>query len=406
MPSKRSAALGFIFITVLVDVIGLGIIIPVIPTLVVELTGDTLSGASRTGGWLMFCYAVMQFVFAPVLGSLSDRYGRRPVLLISLLGLGIDYLLHAWAPTLAWLVAGRLLAGMAGASFTTANAYIADISTPEKKAQNFGLVGAAFGLGFIIGPVLGGVFSQWGVRVPFLVAAGLSFINVLYGMLILPESLPVAKHRAFDWRKANPMGALSHLRRYPVVSGLIIAIFLGHLAAHSLQSTWTFYTMYKFQWDEKMVGYSLGLVGILVVAVQAGLIRITMPLLGAKRSVFYGMLLWALGQFLFAIASEGWMLMLFLVPYALGGIASPSIQGIISNQVPDTEQGELQGAITSVISLTSILGPLLMTNLFAHFSGQESRLLLPGAPYLMGSFLVLLALFFAMPSMRRLTSGA
>jgi len=334
MARQRNASLTFIFITILIDVIGLGIIIPVLPSLIESLTGEGLSKASMYGGWLIFAYALMQFLFAPVLGELSDQYGRRPVLLIALLGLGIDYLFHAWAPTLGWLFVGRIIAGISGASFTVATAYIADISEPEKKAQNFGLVGAAFGLGFIIGPVIGGLFSQWGIRLPFLVAAGLSLLNFLYGFFFIPESLPKDRRRSFEWKRANSIGSLMHLKKYPMVLGLIFSFFFAYIAAHSVQSTWSYYTMFRFEWDETMVGYSLGVVGALVAVVQGGLIRLIVPKIGERNAVIAGFILWATGLLGFAFAFEGWMMFVILIPYCLGGIASPTVQGIISNQVP------------------------------------------------------------------------
>ena len=395
MTVKRNAALGFIFITILVDVIGLGIIIPVVPKLIENLTGESISEASRYGGWLVFSFAIMQFIFSPILGGLSDRFGRRPVLLLSLLGLGLDYLLHAYAPTIVWLFIGRLLAGVMGASITTATAYIADISSPEKRAQNFGLIGAAFGLGFIIGPVIGGVCSKWGPSVPFLVAAGLTLINVLYGYFVLPESLLKENQRKFEWKRANPIGSLKHLKKYPVVSGLVASLVLIYIASHAVQSNWSYYTIFKFNWDAEMVGYSLAAVGVLVSLVQGFLIRIINPKLGVNKSIYLGITLYAFGLILFGIAWQSWMMFLFLLPYCLGGIAGPALQGLISNQVPDTEQGELQGALTSLISLTSIIGPLIMTNLFAYATAKNSMFYLPGAPFFLAASLMLFSGYLA-----------
>ncbi|WP_303309790.1 TCR/Tet family MFS transporter [Hymenobacter sp. BT730] len=399
MSVKRSAALGFIFITILVDVIGLGIIIPVMPRLIEQLTGGGLSEASQYGGWLTFSYAIMQFLCSPVLGGLSDRFGRRPVLLFSLLGLGIDYIFLALAPTIGWLFVGRLIAGIAGASFTTATAYIADISTPEKRAQNFGMVGAAFGLGFIIGPTLGGIFSHWGPRVPFMVAAGLSLLNFIYGYFVLPESLSMKHRRRFNWRRANPVGSLLQLRRYPVVAGLIVSLVLVYIASHAVQSTWTYYTMLKFSWTEDWVGYSLGFVGLLTAIVQGGLIRFIIARLGQRNTVYTGLLLYSVGLLLFAFAGQSWQMFAFLIPYCLGGITGPALQGIISGQVPPNEQGELQGALTSLVSLTTILGPPLMTNLFAYFTSPGAPVHFAGAPFLMGSVLALASLLFTLRSL-------
>lgn len=389
----RTPALGFIFITLLLDVIGLGIIIPVMPALIQELKGVTISEAAKYGGWLMFSFAIMQFLFAPVLGGLSDRYGRRPVLLASLFGFGIDYILLAIAPTIGWLFAGRIIAGITGASITTANAYIADISTPEKRAQNFGLVGAAFGLGFIIGPVIGGVLGQFGSRVPFYAAAGMTLLNWLYGYFVLPESLDQEHRRPFSWKRANPAGSLIQLKKYPALIGLFMALFLVYLASHAVQSTWSFYTMEEFGWNEAQVGYSLGFVGLLVGLVQGLLIRVINPKLGAKKSVYIGFTLYCIGLLLFAFATKGWMMYVFLVPYCLGGIAGPSLQGILSNQIPRNEQGELSGMVTSMMSLTAIFGPPLMTNLFSFFTSAKAPVLFSGAPFLLASILVLLSLW-------------
>lgn len=399
MSVKRDAAIGFIFITLLIDITGFGIIIPVLPKLITQLTGGSLSDASRYGGWLMFAFSIMQFLCSPLLGNLSDRFGRRPVLLFSLLGFGLDYLFLAFAPSLGWLFVGRILAGVTGASITTATAYIADVSTPEKRAQNFGLVGVAFGVGFIIGPVLGGLLGQFGTRIPFLAAAGLTFINCLYGYFILPESLSPENRRAFNWSRANPVGSLKQIKRYPVISGLVGSLIFIYIAAHATQSTWVYYTMEKFHWNEAWVGYSLGFVGLMVAIVQGGLIRVITPKLGYKRSVYFGLLLYAIGFLLFAFASKSWMMFVFLIPYCLGGIAGPALQAIISGQVPDNEQGELQGALTSFISLTSIIGPLLMTYLFAFFTGNNAPFYFPGAPFAMGALLTVVSLLFSMKSL-------
>ena len=399
--SRKSAALGFIFVTLLIDVIGFGIIIPVVPNLISELEGVSIPEAAAYGGWLIAAFAGMQFIFSPVLGNLSDQYGRRPVLLISLFGFGVDYLVTAFAPTIEWLFAGRIIAGVMGASFTTASAYIADVSTPEKRAQNFGMIGAAFGLGFIIGPALGGVIAQYGLRAPFIAAAVLTFINWLYGYFILPESLAPDHRRKFDWARANPVGTLRFFLKYKVILGLVASIVLIYVAGHAVQSTWSYYTIEKFAWDEAMVGYSLAFVGIMVALVQGWLIRFIIPKFGQERSVFVGLALYAIGFFLFGIASQGWMMFAFLIPYCLGGIAGPSLQGIMSTQVPPNQQGELQGALTSLMSLTSIFGPLLMTWLFYHFSEPGADFYFPGAAMVAGSVLTIVSAFLARLSFKR-----
>lgn len=395
MKTTPNNALLFIFITVLVDVIGLGIIIPIVPKLIENLTGLGINEASKYGGWLLFSFAIMQFIFSPILGGLSDRFGRRPILLLSLFGLGLDYIFHAFAPSIAWLFVGRIIAGIMGASFSTATAYIADISSPEKRAQNFGLIGAAFGLGFIIGPVIGGISSKWGTNVPFLIATGLTLLNVIYGYFVLPESLSKDNRRAFEWKRANPISSLKNLRKHPVVSGLVISLVLTFIASHAVQSNWSFYTMYKFNWTAEIVGYSLAVVGVLVAFVQGFLIRKIIPRLGQVKSIYLGMSFSALGLLLFGLASESWMMFAFLIPYCLGGIAGPSIQGVISSQVPANEQGELQGALTSLMSLCGVFGPLLMTNLFAFATAKNSTFHVPGAPFFLASCLTLVSFYLS-----------
>jgi DHA1 family tetracycline resistance protein-like MFS transporter len=405
MSPKRPAALAFIFITILIDVIGLGVIIPVLPTLIEQLTGEGVSRASQYAGWLSFAYAAAQFFFAPVIGGLSDRFGRRPVLLASLLGLGCDYVFLALAPTIAWLFVGRVVAGITGASFTTATAYIADVSPPEKRAQNFGLVGAAFGLGFIVGPVLGGLVAHWGPRVPFIVAAALSLLNFTYGLLVVPESLPAEQRRPFEWRRANAVASLARLGQYPQIIGLVVSLVLLFLAGSATQSVWTFYTIYKFGWGEQLIGYSLGAVGVGALVVQGGLVRVAIPRLGAARAIVLGMVCYLTGHLLFALATRGWMMFAITAVYALGGLAGPAMQGAISSQVPSTEQGELQGTLTSLISATGVVGPLLMTSLFAYFTGRNAPVQLPGAPFLLGALLSVLALLIALGPLRRLPAA-
>lgn len=394
-------AILFIFITLLVDCTGIGIIIPVVPSLIQQLTGGNVSEAASYGGWLTFAYAIMQFVFSPILGGLSDKYGRRPVLLTSLFGLGVDYLFLFFAPTLWWLFIGRIIAGICGASFSTATAYIADVSPPEKRAQNFGMIGAAFGLGFIVGPLLGSVFSQLGVRAPFLVAAALSLLNWLYGYFILPESLSKENRRAFEWKRANPLGSLLQLKKYPSIFGLITATMLIYVAGHAAQSTWTYFTIEKFKWNEQWVGYSIAFVGVSVAIVQGGLIKMAMKKLGQNKAVFVGLCLYVVGFTLFAFASRGWMMFAFMIPYALAGIAGPAIQGIVSSQVPANAQGELQGAMTSLMSITSIIGPLLMTGLFSYFTSVNAPVYFPGAPFMMGAVLTVFSVIIAAVALRK-----
>ena len=392
---NKNYSLLFIFITIFIDITGLGIIIPIIPSLISELIDGSISEAAMYSGWLMFSYATLQFLFAPILGGLSDQFGRRPVILLSLFGFGINYIVLAIAPDIVWLFIGRIFQGIMGASLTTASAYIADISSPEKKAQNFGLIGAAFGLGFRLGPVIGGYLGQFGSRVPFYAASIFTLINLLYGFLILPESLKKENRRKFNIKRANPIGTLLSLRRYPLISGLLVCIILFNIAQHATHSTWSFFTIEKFDWDEKLVGYSLGFIGILAAIVQGGLIRIIIPKFGKVNSLYLGMSFYIIGLILFTIADESWMVFAFAIPLSLGGLCGPALQGIMTNQIPDNEQGEFQGGITSLISLTSIIGPLLMTNLFSLFTSNKNLIYFPGAPFLMAAILSVFGLLVA-----------
>lgn len=399
--NKKSAAIGFIFITMLIDITGWGIIIPVIPKLIQELIHGDVSEAAKIGGWIAFAYAITQFVFSPIIGNLSDKFGRRPIILLSLFAFGLDYILLALAPTITWLFIGRIIAGISGASITTASAYIADVSTPENRAKNFGMIGAAFGLGFIIGPVIGGLLGQYGSRVPFYAAAGLCMLNFLYGYFILPESLSKDNRRAFSLKRANPIGAFLNLRRYPQLIGLVISIFLLYTAAHAVHSNWSFYTIYKFNWDEKMIGISLGVIGLLVGLVQGVLIRWVNPKLGNEKSIYVGMALYTLGMILFALATESWMLFVFLIPYCLGGIAGPAMQAVISGQVPANEQGEIQGTLSSLMSASAIVGPPMMSTVFYYFTHKEAPFQFAGAPFVLGAFLMLLSTIIAYYSLRK-----
>ena len=399
--NKNQAALGFIFITMLIDVIGWGIIIPVIPGLIEELIQGDISEAAKVGGWITFAYAITQFVFAPLIGNLSDQYGRRPIILISLLGFTLDYILLALAPSITWLFIGRIIAGITGASITTASAYIADISSIENRAKNFGMIGAAFGLGFIIGPVIGGLLGQYGARVPFYAAAALCFLNFLYGYFILPESLPKEKRSVLNLKKANPIGSFLHLKKYPKLIGLASSMFLLYVASHAIQSNWSFFTMYKFNWDEKMVGISLGVIGLLVALVQGVLIRWVNPWLGNEKSIYAGFFLYSLGMLLFTFANQSWMMFIFLIPYCLGGIAGPALQAVISIQVPETEQGKIQGTLTSLMSASAIVGPPLMTGIFYYFTKEQTPFEFAGAPFLLASILMTISAMMAYYSFRK-----
>ncbi|OCA79921.1 tetracycline resistance MFS efflux pump [Chryseobacterium contaminans] len=389
--STKKAATGFIFITLLIDITGWGIILPVVPKLIKELIHGDISQAAQYGGWLGFAYAFTQFIFSPVVGNLSDRYGRRPVILISLFGFAADYIFMALAPSIGWLFLGRIIAGLTGASISTASAYIADISTHEDRAKNFGMIGAALGLGFIIGPVMGGLLGHYGARIPFYAAAGLCLLNFLYGYFILPESLDQSKRRPFEWKRANPIGSLLFLKKYREISGLIIALILVYIGIHAVQSNWHFFTMYQFGWNERMVGISLGVLGLLLGLVQGILIRWTTPKLGEEKSIYYGLICYAAGLLLFAFATQGWMMFAFLIPYSLGGICGPALQSVITKNIPSNEQGELQGALTSLVSATSIIGPPIMTNLFYYFTHSEAPFRFSGAPFFLASVLIVIS---------------
>jgi len=401
MQSKKTALL-FIFITVLVDVIGIGIILPIIPDLIMELTGEGIDMAVIYGMWLTTAYAGMQFLFSPVLGEISDQYGRRPILLIALLGLSIDYLIHAWAPTIMWLFLGRFLAGITGASFTVASAYIADVSTKENKAKNFGLIGAAFGLGFIIGPGIGGFFGDIDIRLPFYIAAGLTFVNFLFGWFFVPESLTPENRRPINLAKMIPGVSLVSLRNYKGVLLLILAFFLANLAGQALPSTWSYYGIERYDWSPMEIGVSLMVVGLLVAIVQGFLVGILVKKFGKRKVIIVGFMLWTVGMFLFSLATEPWMLYAFLIPYALGGIAGPTVQGVISNEVSEKEQGNLQGAITGLVSLTAIFGQLIFSPVFYYFIRPEGKIYFPGAPYVLASILLLSAFVFALLAMKKM----
>lgn len=402
MLKARQPGMAFIFITILIDVIGLGIIIPVLPDLIASLTHSTITEAATWGGWLIGVYAFMQFFFSPMMGALSDSEGRRPIILISLLGLGFDYLLMAVAPNITLLFIGRILSGIMGASFTVATAYIADVSTPEKRAQNFGMLGAAFGLGFILGPVIGGLLGNMGERIPFYAAAILSLLNFAYGLFILPESHPIENRRSFDWKRVNPFTSIKRLGQYKGMMGLIVAFFFLYLGSFAIQSTWSFFGKAQFNWDNADVGYSLGAVGLLISLVQGGLIRYTSRVWGPTKSIVIGMAFAAVGLILFSFANAGWMMYLILIPYCVGGISTPSLQGYMSNKVPLNEQGEMQGSLSSMVSITAFLGPLIMTQAYSYFASDEAVIRFPGAAFMLGALFTLLALVLTLRTLKKM----
>jgi MFS transporter, DHA1 family, tetracycline resistance protein len=390
-PLANRHALAFIFITMLVDTMGLGIIIPVTPQLITQLTGEGMSEAARWGGWLFFVYALMQFFCAPAIGNLSDRFGRRPVLIASLAMLGVDYLITALAPTIVWLFVARFLSGIAGAAYPTANAYIADVSPPEKRAANFGLVGAAFGIGFVIGPAIGGLLGQYGARVPFYVSAGIAFCNALYGMIVLKESLPPENRRKFELWRANPLGALLALRRFPALLGLFGVVVLMRLGHDANPVIWSYYTMLKFHWSAAQVGYSLMVVGAMLTLVFIFLTRIVVPRMGELRSVYLGLACGTVGFMGYAFATQGWMMYAWMAVWVLMGLSGPSLNAIMSKQVGPAEQGELQGALASLGSLTSVAAPPILSNLFGYFTSDRAPIYFPGAAFFAASLFLGLA---------------
>lgn len=408
--SARKPALGFIVVTLFLDILGLGLIIPILPRLVESFVGNDATQGAFYVGLLTATYAVMQFFFAPIMGSLSDRYGRRAVLLVTLFGQVLDYVLLAFAPTLGWFFLGRVIAGIGGASIGTAGAYIADVSPPEKRAQNFGLIGMAFGLGFIAGPlmssVLGTVQLPWlgldPLRTPFIVAGCFTLLNAVWGVFFVPESLAPENRRPFSWARANPFGTLSYLSRYPVVLGLAIVWCIIGIAQRSLESTWVLYTEHRYHWGVRETGFSLAMVGLAAALVQGGLVRRIMPKLGERRALIIALAVAACTYVGYGLASEGWMVFPVLAVSAFGGLAGPAVQGLMSRAVPPTEQGMLQGGLLGVGSLTSIIGPPLATNVFGYFISPRAPFALPGAAFFLGAVLAVIALLMALRTFRRL----
>ena len=372
----------------LVDSVGFGIVLPVFPQLIMSLAHVDIADAARYGGWLAFAYSLTQFFCAPVLGNLSDRFGRRPVLLFALLALGIDYLIMGFAPALSWLFVGRLIAGVAGASFTPAYAYVADISPPERQARNFGLMGAAFGIGFIVGPAIGGLLGGLGPRAPFIAAGMIALANTAFGFFALPESLPQHLRRPFDWSRANPVGTMQQIRRYPMVAWMIGALFLWQLGHQVLPTTWAFYTIAKFHWTAAGVGYSLAFVGLLMALAQGALTPWLIPKLGGeKRAAAVGMAAAIVAYLGYGLVPEGWMMYVVSLTTMVFAMAYPAMNALMSHQIPANAQGELQGAVASVYSLSAIIGPPLLTQIFGYFSSPAAPVYFPGAAFVTAALL-------------------
>lgn len=402
---QKNNALIFIFITIMLDAAGIGIIIPTLPELISEVGQISLDASKSYYLLIGVAYAGMQFLFSPVVGGLSDRYGRRPVLLFSLFGLGLDYIIMFFAPSLIWLVIGRCVSGMFGASYSTAMAYIADISTPENKTRNFGMVGAAFGVGFIIGPAIGGFLGEVGVRIPFLAAAAVSLINFVYGLIVLKETLPPEKRRPFNWKRSNPAGAILQLPKYRELGLLFGVIFLYYLAGTAIQVTWVYMTKEKFDWSEGDVGLSLAVVGICVAVVQGGLSGYFSKRYRNVKTSYFSFWMYVLATIGIGLAPQGWMLYVLMLPYAITGLAGPAIQAIMSNNTKDSEQGELQGTITSVLSLSEILGPLIMMTLYSLTTvGLPEGKRVYGTPYFAAAVLVMIAAYLFWMATKRFRS--
>ena len=399
-------ALTFVIITVFLDTVGFGIIVPVLPQFLVLIGDVSLSDASALSGYLIFSYAVTNFMFAPLLGNLSDAYGRKPLLVMSLFVYGGAYLLSGFATALWMLFLGRLLTGITSATYAIANALIADVSTPEDKAQNFGLLGVAFGLGFIIGPALGGIIGAWDLRAPFFIAAGLAFINTLYGLIFFRETLAPENRRPFELKRGSPWGALTQLRKYPLLIGLVIAVFLNNIGHHIWPSNWNFYTIEKFAWTPLDVGLSMAFVGVMSVIVQGGLLRIVIPKFGPVRCAYFGVTATILAFVGVATAGSSAALYFWCGVSSLGGLAGPSVNSILSNQVAADSQGELQGIMASVSSVAMVVGPLLLTQTFSYFTSDGTTLYLPGSAFWVAALLTLAALIIFSQQIRRLPNPA
>lgn len=391
-PPIGRRAMVFVIATVMLDMVGIGLVIPVLPDMIRAIAGTDLSGAAALGGWLAVAYSAMQFLCGPMIGALSDRFGRRPVLLLSVLGQGLDFALTAFAPTIAWLLVARLVSGLCGASYVTAGAYIADVTAPEERAKAFGFIGAAFGVGFVLGPAIGGLLGQFGHRVPFLVAAGFSLVNFGIGLVGLPESLSPKLRRPFSLRRANPLGAALTLGRYPSVAPLATTLFLFALAQTVYFSVWAFAVMERYGWGEGLVGLSLAAVGVAAAFNQGVLVGPAIRHLGERGAAIASLVVALLSALGYALATEGWMIFALILLGSAQGIAMPALNALMSHRAPANAQGELQGAVSSLQGMTAIIGPPVMTGLFSAFTRPGAALHLPGAPYFLAAVLIVAAI--------------
>ena len=389
------ATFAFIIVTVALDFLAFGIIAPVLPNLIIRFEGGNIARAADITGYFAFAWNLMQFLFLPVLGAWSDRFGRRPVILISCLGLGLDYIFMALAPTLRWLFVGRLISGITASNVSTAFAYITDVTPAEQRAKRFGLLGAAFGVGFVVGPAVGGLLGHYNLHAPFWAAAGLSLANFLYGLFVLPESLPAEKRAKSAWHMANPLGSLTLLRSHPELAGLSVVVFLYYLAHQSLQNVWVLYTEYRYGWNTRSVGISLALVGICAVIVSGGLVGPYVKKFGERFSLVSGLFYGFLGFAGFGLAWRGWEALAAIPFIALWGVAGPAMQSLMSQRVDETSQGKLQGAINSLRALTGMAGPLLFTQVLSAVIAENAKVHMPGAPYFLAGMLLIASLVVA-----------
>ncbi|AJD41930.1 tetracycline resistance protein TetA [Rhizobium gallicum bv. gallicum R602sp] len=390
-PKFVRRGLFLVFLILFLDVIGIAIIMPVLPAYLEELTGGTISDAALDGGWLLVVYAGMLFLFSPLLGNLSDRFGRRPILLLSVLTFAIDNLICAVATSFWMLFIGRALAGFSGGSYATCSAYIADISNDGNRAKNFGLIGIAFGVGFTIGPVIGGLLGEFGPRVPFFGAAALSFLNFAAAYFLLPETLDAKHRRTFEWKRANPLGALKQMRNYPGIGWVGAVMFLFWLAHAVYPSVWSFVSTYRYGWSEGQIGLSLGIYGIGAAIVMGLVLPKIVPVLGEWKTAIVGLCFSAVGLTGYAFAWEGWVVYTVIILTVMENVADPPLRSIAAGKVPPSAQGELQGALTSLSSITTIAGPLIFTQMFGYFTGPHAPVTFAGAPYLLAAFFILSA---------------
>ncbi len=408
-PTPRKPAVGFIFVTLVLLMLGIGIIIPVLPGLITQFRGGSVAEGSGSYGWLVGAFATMQFIASPILGSLSDRYGRRKVILLALTGSAIDYVVMGLAPNMAWLFVARIISGMTAGSLAACNAYIADVTPPEKRAQAYGLVGVAFGVGFVIGPAVGGLLGQISLRLPFFAAAACVGINAVYGAFVLPESLPVENRRPFSWRRANPVGSLLALRRFRGVVDLAWMYFIFNFANTMLQSVWVLYTGYRFAWTTLQVGLSLTYVGVVAVVVQGGMVKRIIGWTGERRGLVLGLVLSAVTMAGYGTATKGWMFYVLGTLGGLGGISGPAAQALLTKHVPPNEQGALQGSLSGLTSLAYIFGPMIAAWSFGRCIADNAAWHIPGIAFYEASGCIVVALALAFRSFRlddRVAAGA